>query len=167
MIAWFAVYTQPRKEDMAREHLQRQNFEVFYPRYLKKRSHARKVEMVPAPLFPRYLFVSFDPSVAGWHCVRSTRGVVRIVGNNDPTVVPDQIIDNIRARAGNDGYVVLARQTEISSGARIRINSGPFSECDAIFEANHDNDRVVALLSLLGREVRIKLPIQAVVPAEL
>ena len=33
---------------------------TYLPRYLKRRRHARRVDIVAAPLFPRYLFVAID-----------------------------------------------------------------------------------------------------------
>jgi transcriptional antiterminator RfaH len=166
MKRWYAVYTQPRHEALAGENLVRQGFNIVYPRYMKRRAHARRVEMVPAPLFPRYLFVNFDAGAGGWRAIRSSRGVIDLVSSgNDPTPVPDAIIDEIRRRQDEEGFVVLARQLNLKRGARIRIDEGPFSSHDAIFEMQRDDERVVALLSLLGRQVVVQLPATAVAPA--
>jgi transcriptional antiterminator RfaH len=165
MTHWYAVYTQPRNETLACEHLARQGFEVYFPRFLKRRSHARRVDVAPAPLFPRYMFVAFDETAGGWRVIRSTRGVVDLVRNGlHPVPVPQAVIETIRSREDGDGYVVLARHLELGRGDRIRIDSGPFVNCDAIFEAKRDDRRVVALLALLGREVVVDLPIRAVAP---
>jgi transcriptional antiterminator RfaH len=165
MKRWYAIYTQPRNEDLAAAHLSRQSFDVFFPRYIKRRSHARKIDVVPAPLFPRYLFASFDPNESRWRAIRSTRGVIDLVRNGlDPVSVPHEIIDEIRARQDTDGFVVLARHYKLKKGAKIRIEAGPFAEHEAIFEVQRDDERVIALLSLLGRKVLIELPIQSVVP---
>lgn len=162
---WYAVYTQPRNEGLASEHLGRQGFEILYPRYLKRRSHARRIETVPAPLFPRYLFVSFDAGEAGWRVIRSTRGVIDLVRNGlEPIAVPEAVIESIRGRQDKDGMVVLARHLKLGRGDRIRIDSGPFADYEAIFEAQRDEDRIVALLALLGRKVVVQVPIEAVVP---
>jgi transcription antitermination factor NusG len=79
--------------------------------------------------------------------------------------VPSGIIDELRQRSDTDGYVVLARQADLGRGDRIRIDRGPFTDYEAVFEAQRDNERVVALLSLLGRKVLVSLPIGAVAPA--
>ncbi len=167
MKRWYAAYTQPRHEGLATEHLARQGFEVYFPRYLKRRSHARKIEIVPAPLFPRYVFVAFDAGESGWRVIRSTRGIVDLVRNGlDPIPVLDPIIEEIRARQDNEGFVVLTRHLKLARGARVRIEEGPFAAYEAIFESQRDNERVIALLSLLGRKVVVDLPIRAVVPAD-
>lgn len=163
MTEWYAVYTQPRNEGRAVEHLARQNFDVYFPRYLKRRSHARKIEMVPAPLFPRYLFITFDAAAAGWRAIRSTRGVIDVVRNGvDPIAVSSAIVDEIRRREDAEGYVVMERHLDLKRGSRIKIDSGPFMDCEAIFEAQRDEDRVVALLTLLGRKVLTQLPIDSI-----
>jgi transcriptional antiterminator RfaH len=150
---------------LACEHLERQGFEVFLPRYLKRRSHARVVDMVPAPLFPRYLFMAFDPCATGWHAVRSTRGVIDLVRNGDELArVPDDVVDELQLRCDGRGLLLLAQQFHLDPGQRIRIDTGAFAACNAIFEAHTDSDRVKVLLSLLGREVVADVPITAVVP---
>ncbi len=165
MNSWYAVYTQLRNERLASEHLGRQGFEVFLPLYLKRRSHARRVDVVPAPLFPRYLFVAFNANDAGWRAIRSTRGVIDLVRNGlDPAPVSETIIEEMRRRRDEQGYVVLAKHVNFKRGARIRIDTGPFADYEAIFECQRDDERVVALLSLLGRKVVVELPIAAVMP---
>lgn len=165
MNRWYAVYTQPHKETVAREHLERQGFDVVAPRYMKRRRHARRVEDVPAPLFPRYIFAAFDADEAGWRVIRSTRGVVDLVRSGlEPLAVPDGIVEDIRSRLDEDCCMQLARKSDLHPGTRIRIESGPFAEYEGIFQAMRDEDRVIALLSLLGREVRAELPIDTVVP---
>lgn len=166
MNSWFAIYTQPRNESLASENLLRQGFEVLLPMYEKRRSHARRIDTVPAPLFPRYLFTAFDPEQSGWRTIRSTRGVIDIVRSGlDPVAVPEAIIDEIRCRQDENGFVVLARYYNLKRGSRIRIDDGPFVGLEAVFESQRDDERVVALLSLLGRKVMVQLPIRAVLPA--
>jgi transcriptional antiterminator RfaH len=93
-----AVYTQLRNEHRADDYLARQEFEDYFPRYLKRRSHARKIEMILAPLFPRYLFVTFDATAAGWRAIRSTRGADVVRNGVDPIPVSSSFVDKIRRR---------------------------------------------------------------------
>ena len=64
------------------KHLGRQGFQVYLPRYTKRRRHARRVDTVAVPLFPRYLFVSVAVAQR-WHSIRSTIGITRLVANGD------------------------------------------------------------------------------------
>ena len=73
MNRWYAAYTQPRNEALAIEHLARQGFDVYCPRYQKRRSHAGKIDLVASPLFPRYVFIAFDPEAARWQAFLDDR----------------------------------------------------------------------------------------------
>ena len=167
MKRWYVVYTQLRKEEVACTHLELQEFEVFLPRYLRRRSHARTIDVVPVPLFPRYLFASFDINEPRWRAIRSTRGVVDLVCLGDKLAwVPESVIEELYHRCDERGFVPLGRQLDLGPGQHIRIDSRAFAACDAIFEAHTDHDRVKVLLSLLGREVMVQVPVAAVLPAE-
>lgn len=165
MNRWYAAYTQPRNEALAMEHLGRQGFDVYCPRYRKRRSHAGRIDVVASPLFPRYVFVAFDPGAARWQAIRSTRGVIDLVKNGlDPSPVPDFILTEIRAREDESGLVVLDNQLNLARGDKFSIAAGPFAGHTAIFEIRRDEVRVHALLSLLGREVHVQLPVDAIAP---
>src|SRR3954468_18818076 len=102
---WYVVQTRPRAEVKAATHLQRQGFEIYFPRYLKSRRHARRVETVAAPLFPRYMFVAMDMAVQRWRAVQSTFGVARLVclGEN-PAEVPNSVINDLKRGQDERGF---------------------------------------------------------------
>ena len=54
MAEWYVAQTHPNAEEKAFSHLERQGFRAYLPRYRKSRRHARKVELIRAPLFPGY-----------------------------------------------------------------------------------------------------------------
>src|SRR6266481_5751936 len=119
---WYVVQTRPQAEGKATAHLARQGFEIYLPRYLKRRRHARRVDMVAAPLFPRYMFVAIDVAVQRWRSVQSTIGVARLVCNGDhPTEVPDSIISNLRRGEDDRGFVRLERAPAFKLGDKIRV----------------------------------------------
>src|SRR6516164_6180997 len=105
---WYVVQTQVNAELKAARHLLRQGFEIYLPRYLKRRSHARKIERVPAPLFPRYLFVQIDMAAQRWRSIQSTFGVSHLVLQGaDPARVASGVIHSLKAREDTAGYVKL------------------------------------------------------------
>ena len=154
---WYVVQTHPHAEAKADSHLKRQEFETYFPRYLKRRRHARRIETVAAPLFPRYLFVAFDAAAQRWQCIRSTIGVATLVRSGDqPAEVPKAVIEALRDREVN-GIVALDRRPRFAPGDRVRVVDGAFANCVAIFEGMSDSARVAVLLELLGRKVRVLL----------
>jgi transcriptional antiterminator RfaH len=162
---WYIVRTHARAEVKAAVNLERQGFATYLPRYLKRRRHARRVEIVPAPLFPRYLFVAIDVATQRWRSIQSTFGVAQLVCNGeDPSAVSAAVVDELRRREDEQGFVQLARRG-FAHGEKVRVVEGVFSACLGLFEGMTDNERVTILLDLLGRKVRVVMDLDAVAAA--
>jgi transcriptional antiterminator RfaH len=109
---WYVAQTHIHAEAKASQHLCRQGFDVYLPRYLKSRRHARRVDRVAAPLFPRYLFVSIDLTTQRWYSINSTIGIAKLLRHGDvPVAVPDPIIEGLKRREDAEGYIQLERQS--------------------------------------------------------
>jgi transcriptional antiterminator RfaH len=163
MNQWFVAYTHARAEGTALRHLRQQGFGAYLPQYLKRRRHARRVDWVPWPLFPRYVFVAMDLDKSRWRAVRSTIGVSDLVCQGDrPAPVPPEIVAEIRAREDDRGLVRIDPRTRFKKGDPVQIEAGPFSNVVGLFESVTDQERVIVLLNLLGRQVRASLPPEAV-----
>jgi transcriptional antiterminator RfaH len=163
---WYVVQTQPHAETKAMGHLIRQGFAAYLPRYLKRRRHARRVEIVGAPLFPRYLFVGVDMETQRWRSIHSTTGVARLVCNgDDPAPVPPDVVAALQRREDTAGFVQLERRQQFVPGERVRVVDGIFADNLGLFEGMADKERVAILLDLLGRKVRILLDEGAITAA--
>jgi transcriptional antiterminator RfaH len=163
---WYVVQTQPHAESKAMGHLIRQGFAAYLPCYLKRRRHARKIETVAAPLFPRYLFVTVDMETQRWRSIHSTFGVSRLVCNgDDPAPVPPAVVAALKAREDAGGFVQLERRPRFAPGECVRIVDGVFADTLGLFEGMADRERVAILLDLLGRKVRVLLDEGAIAAA--
>ena len=163
MTAWCAVQTHVRAEDKAAFHLQRQGYSVFLPKHMKRRKHARRIDWVPAPMFPRYLFVSIDPQTTQWSSIRSTIGVGDLVRfGNRPAAVPMGIISEIMARQDDKGLVKAHIGCPFKVGDRVKIIEGPLSDLEGLFDCATDEERITVLLNLMGREVKVRVPMEMV-----
>jgi transcriptional antiterminator RfaH len=159
---WIAVLTHANCETKADFHLRRQGYDVYLPRYLKLVRHAHRRDHLPRPLFPRYLFVRLQESDA-WRPVRSTVGVSGLICSGEhPAEVPAHVIAEIRSREDARGFVGLNSGRSFAIGEAIRVNFGSFSELDGIFESCDDQERVTVLLQLLGRHVKVRVPLEAI-----
>lgn len=160
---WYVVHTQPNNEQRAEVHLNQQGFRTYLPRYLRKRRHARRLETVARPLFPRYLFVALDVTRDRWRSIQSTFGVSNlVVAGGMPVEVHEQVINEIRSREGDDGFVTLGLPNHLKPGSTVRLTDSLFAEQQGILERIGDNRRVSVLLSLLGRKVRVLVPAASV-----
>ena len=158
---WYVVRTHARAEAKALYNLGRQGFEAYLPQYLKRRRHARRTDFVPAPLFPRYMFVRMDPSRTQWRPIRSTIGVTDLVCNgNRPAPVPHGVVEEIKRRENDDGYVVAKPASHFKKGESVHIVAGALADNIGLFECATDEERVVLLLELLGRKVRVEVPLE-------
>ena len=163
---WYAVQTQPNAEAKATHHLTRQDFGVYLPRFIKRRRHAGRTENVARALFPGYLFVAIDIASQRWRCVNSTVGVRRLVCNGDaPAVVDAAIIDALRNREDERGFITLDTTPRFAPGDAVRVVDGVFSSNLGIYVGMNDSQRVAILLELLGRKVRVNIDADLVTAA--
>lgn len=158
---WFVVQTRLNSERRAAMHLTRQGFEVYCPAYLKRRSHAGKVDTVAAPMFPRYMFVAIDLDTQPWRSIRSTFGVTQLVCNGDrPAELPGEIVADLRSREDDRGLIRL--DPVFRPGEKVRVVGGAFANHLGLFEAMSDGERVAVLLDLLGRKVRVVMNVNVI-----
>ena len=163
---WYVVQTQANGEAKAAEHLRRQGYEVYLPRYLKRRRHARKVDFVAKPLFPRYMFVAIDMATQRWRSIQSTSGVSYLVTYGDePASVPEGVVLALRTREDAKGFVSLDAAPAFAPGDKVRVLAGAFMDNAGLFNGMADHDRVAILLEMLGRQVRVVLDADLVAAA--
>jgi transcriptional antiterminator RfaH len=163
---WYVAQTQPNAESKAVAHLGRQGFVTYLPRYMKRRRHARRVDVVAAPLFPRYLFVEIDTAVQRWRSIYSTVGVSQLVCTGDtPTPVSDQVVTRLKDREDAAGFIQLDHRPQFRVGDKIRVLEGVFCDCLGLYDGMPDRDRITILLDLLGRKVRVLVDLESVAAA--
>ena len=157
MTLWYAVHTQPRKENVASQHLFRQGFDVYLPQHMERRRHARRVDWIKSPFFPRYLFVGINAENKRWRSIHSTVGVSYLVQFGDrPVEVSPDIIDELQAHEDTNGLIKLDSKSLYKPGDKVQILDGTFDDIVGVLEHLDDKERVTMLLNLMGRQVRIK-----------
>ena len=159
MSEWIVAHCHANAETRAEAHLKRQGFDVYLPKYKKTRRHARRVDTVIRPLFPRYLFIGFDEQLTPWRPIRSTVGVNHLITAGErPLAVPLWVIDQLRQREDDSGFVTGADENDFTKGDRVDIISGPFFEHQGVFDSRSDQQRVTVLLDIMGRQVKARIP---------
>jgi transcription elongation factor/antiterminator RfaH len=161
---WYVARTLPQRELQAARQLNNQDFRTFVPRYWKNRRHARKVETISAPLFPRYIFVVVDPTRDRWRSINGTLGVDRLLMyGGKPQPVPPGVIENLVAARDTQGNISFG--FHLKEGQAIKVMAGPFAELVGELERLDEGGRVRVLLEILGGRVRVALPQGLVAPA--
>ena len=163
MKSWYLLYTQPRAENKVVSHLRRQGFDTYLPLFLRRRSHSRRIDWVPSPFFPRYLFVGMNIEKVRWRAVRSTVGVANFVCSGEkPLIVPSDVLGILRDREDENGFVRLGARSTVNAGDEVRIIEGALGDLVAIVKETHDMDRVTLLLRLMGRQVSVNTSLERI-----
>ncbi len=167
MDRWYAVFTKPRQEHVAEEHLERQAFTVWLPRLEHSVRHrGRWVDRIE-PLFPRYLFLQADAADQDLSTIRSTRGVTGLVRQGiEPAVVPEQVISFLRETADPEsGLHHIGSPARFKRGDRVRVIEGPFEGLEGVLLKEKGEERVLVLLAILGGERNVALSTQQLMRA--
>ena len=155
---WFAVCTHAKQEGRAYYNLQAAGVECFNPKIKEYRRNqfTGAVTFVARPLFPRYIFARFRPE-ASLRKVRFTRGVLKVVSFNlKPAPIENEVIEFMKARVGNDGFLSLGET--LKPGDKVRIKDGPWSAIVGVVEQNtHSGERVQVLLTAINYQARLMI----------
>ena len=162
---WFAVQSQPRREAGAQKQLNNQGYSTFLPRIKATRRHARKVENILAPFFPRYFFIVLNMKRDQWRSVNGTIGVSRLVMQGDsPLPVPHGIIEPMIASADESGLMHFGSEHKLHVGQKVEIMTGPLSRQIGEIERLDGSDRVELLLEFMGQATRVKVSSEDIIP---
>jgi transcriptional antiterminator RfaH len=151
---WYVARTKTGKEAQAAVSVASCGFAVFLPVHPVARSHARKQEIVNKPLFPRYLFVAFDPELKTHGPINNCRGVANrgliVTSSGEPIPVPDLVMDQIRDRE----LAMLAKVGEAATGYEpgdtFKLSVGTYADFELTY-LGEDKGKVTAIVTLLGR----------------
>lgn len=157
-MTWYVLQHKPAQGDRALSHLQNQDIVCFYPKITVEKIKAGKRTKKLEPLFPGYLFVNLEQTDPMWAKLRSTRGVLRIVGfANKPAPISDDVIQHIKASLES-----VAEQGGIKPGQAVQLNEGPFEGINAIFQAYDGEARAIVLINFMQKQQRVKVPVSAI-----
>ena len=150
---WFVAQLKPNGYGKAKLNLARQGFDTFMPLVERTIRHARTERRVLRPLFPGYIFVSFDPDVAQWRVINNTSGVSSLIlaGTNRPACAPESLMTSLLEFCDASGKILPP--ATFSSGDKVRVVRGAFQDMLAEVQHASDGERVRLLLEILGRTV--------------
>ena len=148
---WYTAQVKTNSYKIAEHNLNRQGFNVFYPKHkITGRVGARFIEKLQ-PLFPGYIFVKENDISAPITKVNSTRGIIGVVNSDSkPWQTPTSFIEDLKARCDTRHILMQIPRRQLSVGQKVRITSGPFCEYVARIEKIDEKKRIWILLQLAG-----------------
>lgn len=157
---WYLIQCKGGESFRAAEHLGNQGYEVFHPVLEVQKKRRSKLVWVAEPLFPYYLFIRLDRLASNWRPIRSTRGVLKLVGfGEEPLAVDSALVALLREQASKEHDTDQKVNVYFRAGDSVEITDGPFRELKAVFEAHRGEERAIVLLSMLHKQQRLEMPV--------
>lgn len=164
MQKWYVLSSHPNKEKFVLKNLQDQNLKAFLPARRKAVSHARRLKTVIAPLFPGYVFASFEPDARTIRAVNGTRGVKHIIANGgSPSSLPKGFVENLVSGLDENG--IVSQRPHLMPGELVEFASGPFAERIGKLLQMDEQGRVSVLMTMLSSQVPVRTTISNLLPA--
>jgi transcriptional antiterminator RfaH len=155
MAYWAAAQLQPQRDRLALHCLKIFGFQTYAPR-LRERRIVRGRKVVATPLlFPSYAFVLIELQ---WSQAHYSPGVVRLVMDGfAPAIVPDGVIDALKAREVSGLIELPPPPPRFRRGDHVFVRRGPFAYKVGLYAGMRPHERVAVLLSMLGGSRRVEL----------
>lgn len=150
---WYVVYTKPKWEKKVAEKLNQVGIECYCPVITQVKQWSDRKKIIEVPLFNSYVFVQLPD--ANRSSVFEVAGVIRyLFWLGKPAIVKDEEIIIIK-KSLSDSNVSEILISSIQVGDRIKVESGAFSNQDAVVQ-EITNTYYTLVLESLGCVLKIK-----------
>ena len=162
---WFILQFKPNAHHQANKNLNQQGFETFLPLNDTTSRNASRFINANRPLFPGYMFITFDRAESKWHKIKNTYGVSRLVTfNSTLKSVPATFVTNLMKRCDLSGNLLPIEK--LKKGDQVKLIKGPFANLAATVEKYEDDQRIWVLMDLMGRVTKIHTSSDALQPSD-
>ena len=153
---WFILQFKANSHHQAIKNLNQQGFKTFLPLYDTTFPKKSRFININRPLFPGYMFISFDRENTRWRKINNTYGVSRLVTfNTILKSIPSVIIDNLMNRCDSTGKLLPVEK--LTKGDQVKVLSGPFTSFVATIEKYETDQRIWILMDLMGRKTKTRV----------
>ena len=162
---WFILQFKPNAHHQANKNLNQQSFETFLPLYNTTSRNASRFTNANRPLFPGYMFITFDRERSKWRKINNTYGVSRLVTFNSVLKpIPNTFINNLMKRYDLSGKLLPIKK--LKKGDQVKVLQGPFANFIATVETYETDQRIWILMDLMGRKTKIQTPMDTLQKSE-
>ena len=152
---WFVLQFKPNSHYQATKNLNQQGFETFLPLYSSTSRKSSRFTSNRKPLFPGYMFITFDRTKSDWHKINNTYGVSKLITFNTKLIpIPTIFIDNLMVRYDLSGKLLPIKK--LKKGDQVKVLEGPLADFIATVETYETEQRIWILMDLMGRKVKIQ-----------
>ena len=155
---WFILQFKSNSHHQATKNLNRQGFETFLPLHDTTSRKASRFVTTNQPLFPGYMFITFDRAETKWHKINNTYGVSRLVTfNSILKPIPTTFVNNLMKRYDLSGKLLPIKK--LKKGDQVTVLKGPFANFIATVEKYEADQRIWILMDLMGRKTKLQTPL--------
>ena len=151
---WFALRVKSNFERTAALHLGQRGYTQFLPMYESRTRWSDRVKSVERPLFPGYVFCSFDPQRR--LPVLSSPGILHVVGiGKEPIPIDDRELEAVRLtlRSG----LLVKPWPFLQVGQRVVVERGPLAGVEGLVAQFKGAFRLVVSITLLQRSIAAEI----------
>jgi transcriptional antiterminator NusG len=107
--------------------------------------------------YPGYLLVQMELNERTWHFVRGTSGVLKLLGDKDPTPMPESEVEEILA-ALREKKEKVKPKVLYEVGETVKVTEGPFVNFSGVIdEVNPEKGKLKVRVSIFGRATPVEL----------
>lgn len=150
---WYALHTKSRHEKLVKRLITAKNIEIYLPIKKILSNWADRKKLVEFPLFNGYMFVHI--SLLDKSKVLQTKGVIRILGNNTPEVIPEDQIETLKKFENFD--IKVDPFLQFHEGAEVTIKRGPFKNCTGILVRKKNKYRMIVNIEIINHSVSVEI----------
>jgi transcription termination/antitermination protein NusG len=153
-VAWYALWTRSRHEQVVREQLEQKQIEAFVPTATKWSRWKDRKKKVDWPLFPGYCFARFDPRQR--LPVLKCTGVVSIISfDGEPAAIPEQEIEGICQLL--ESGLACDPCPSIREGSIVEVVHGPLRGVVGRLVRKNEGARLVLSVDLIGQALSVEV----------
>ena len=161
---WFILQFKANSHHQATKNLNQQGFKTFLPLHDTTSRRVSRFINTTQPLFPGYMFITFDRKETEWHKINNTYGVSRLVTfNSILKSIPNTFINNLMKRYDLSGKLLPVKK--LKKGDQVKVLNGPFANFIATVEQYETDQRIWVLMDLMGRKTKIQTPLNTLQPS--
>ena len=155
-LAWYALHTKSRFENVVNDGLQKKAIEVFLPKIIVPSKRKDRKKLIRVPLFPGYVFVKTDLHPDHHLEIVKTAGAVKLIGDKlGPISVLEETIQSIKIMTATDRPIMTGYQ--FCKGDRVIVVEGPFAGVIGIFDRYGGKGRIVVHIEALGQFAAVEV----------
>jgi transcriptional antiterminator NusG len=163
---WYVVQTLSGQERKVKtslenriqtEELTDQISEVVLPTESVSEVRGGKKKISTRLYYPGYLLIHMELNDRTWHFVRGTSGVLKFLGDREPTPMPEQEVEEILASL-REKKEKIKPKVLFEVGETVKVTEGPFVNFSgSIDEVNPEKGKLKVRVSIFGRSTPVEL----------